>query len=382
MSLRPTFCLTSSRTIRFTIFSRRPEISVTRRGMPSQPVYLERSVAKLPLDAPILDSGIMSGDTLRFELYGVDQVDRESLSEAVSCDVTAGPEAGRSFVLLPGRHEVGRGADNDVVLDDATVSDHHLSIVVYDDLTTSLLPDTSATNPVVVNGRTITDVTTVGANDVVQFGATAVALRIFSRSSDAERDQLGQVPFRRTPYKPIIVTERVFKPIGNLPKKPEPRKFSPLPALLPMMMGLGMFAITRQPYMLMMMVMSPVMMVGHVRRQPQDRPAEVRRSGRRPRRAIGEAQGRGRPGAARRTGRAHRPVTRPRRPRPAGDAAHARPVGAPARRRRVPAHPARDRHRAFQGQGRAGDVRRGLSARGRSTSPSPGTIAWRPARSA
>ena len=229
---------------------------------PSQPVYLERSIAKLPLDAPILDSGIMSGDTLRFELYGVDQVDRESLSEAVSCDVTAGPEAGRSFVLLPGRHEVGRSGENEVVLDDATVSEHHLSIVVYDDLTTSLLPDTSATNPVVVNGRTITDITTVGANDVVQFGATAVALRIFSRSSDAERDQLGQVPFRRTPYKPIIVTERVFKPIGNLPKKPEPRKFSPLPALLPMMMGLGAFAITRQPYTLMMMVMSPVMMVG------------------------------------------------------------------------------------------------------------------------
>ena len=229
---------------------------------PSQPVYLERSVTQLPLDAPILDSGIMSGDTLRFELYGVDQVDRESLSEAVSCDVTAGPEAGRSFVLLPGRHEVGRGADSEVVLDDATVSDHHLSIIVYDDLTTALLPDTSATNPVVVNGRTITDVTTVGASDVVQFGATAVALRIFSRSSDAERDQLGQVPFRRTPYKPIIVSERVFKPIGNLPKKPEPRKFSPLPAMLPLLLGLGMFALTRQPYTLMMMLMSPVMLVG------------------------------------------------------------------------------------------------------------------------
>ena len=229
---------------------------------PSQPVYLERSVTQLPLNAPILDSGIMSGDTLRFELYGVDQIDRESLSEAVSCDVTAGPEAGRSFVLLPGRHEVGRGAGNAVVLDDATVSEHHLSIIVYDDLTTALLPDTSATNPVVVNGRTITAVTTIGASDVVQFGATAVALRIFSRSSDAERDQLGQVPFRRTPYKPIIVSERAFKAIGNLPKKPEPRRFSPLPALLPVMLGLGAFALTRQPYTLMMMIMSPVMMIG------------------------------------------------------------------------------------------------------------------------
>ena len=226
----------------------------------SQPVYLERSGAHLPLDAPILESGLVSGDVLRFEMYGVEPIARDSLSEAVSCDVTAGPEAGRSFVLLPGRHEVGRTAGNAVVLDDSTVSDHHLSVVVFDELTTHVIPDLAATNPVVVNGRTITDATSIGPNDVVQFGATAVAFRIFSRSSDTERDQLGQVPFRRTPYKPIVVTERPFKPLGSIPKKPEPRKFSPLPAFLPVLMGLGMFAMTRQPYMLMMMLMSPVSM--------------------------------------------------------------------------------------------------------------------------
>lgn len=225
---------------------------------PSQRVYLERSGDHLALDAPILASGLVSGDVLRFELYGLEPVDRASLSEAVSCDVTAGPEAGRSFVLLPGRHEVGRGAGNAVPLDDPTVSEHHLSIIVLDDLSARLLPDPAATNPVAVNGRAITDITTIGAGDVVQFGATAVALRIFSRSSDTERDQLGQVPFRRTPFKSIVVGERRFKPLGTIPKKPEARKFSPVPALLPMIMGLSMFAFTRQPYMLMMMLMSPV----------------------------------------------------------------------------------------------------------------------------
>lgn len=231
---------------------------------PSQPVYLERSGVQLPLDVPILESGLVSGDVVRFELYGVQPAARESLSEAVSCDVTAGPEAGRSFVLLPGRHEVGRAPDNVVRLDDPTVSDHQLSIIVFDDLTTRVIPDPAATNPVVVNGRTITDAAVVGPNDVVQFGATAVALRDFSRSSDTERDQLGQVPFRRTPYKPIVVGERVFKPLGSIPTTPEPRKFSPVPALLPLVMGFGMFAMTRQPYMLLMMVMSPVSMVANV----------------------------------------------------------------------------------------------------------------------
>lgn len=226
----------------------------------SQQVYLERSAAHVPLDAPILESSIVSGDTLRFELYDIDPIDRESLSEAVSCDVTAGPEAGRSFVLLPGRHEVGRGAPNDVALDDPTVSEHHLSIVVDDDLRTRLIPDPAATNPLTVNGHVITRDAVVGANDVVQFGAAAVALRIFSRSSDTERDQLGQVPFRRTPYKPIVVTERKLKPLGNVPTKPESRKFNPIPAMMPIVMGLGMFLLLKSPYMLMMMVMSPVML--------------------------------------------------------------------------------------------------------------------------
>jgi S-DNA-T family DNA segregation ATPase FtsK/SpoIIIE len=230
---------------------------------PSQPVYLERNADQLALDAPIVETGIVSGDTLRFELYGVDRTDRDSLSEAVSCDVTAGPEAGRSFVLLPGRHEVGRGPANTVVLDDATVSDHHLSIVVDDDLGTTLLPAPDVTNPVVVNGRVISAHTRVGPNDVIQFGATAVALRVFSRSSDVERDQLGQVPFRRTPYKPIVVTERVFKALGGIPSKPEPRRFSPLPVMAPMVLGVTMYAITRQPYTLMMVLMSPLMMVSN-----------------------------------------------------------------------------------------------------------------------
>ena len=104
----------------------------------SQPMFLERTGEQIALDLPIIESGIVSGDTLRFELYGVDTLDRESLSEAVSCDVTAGPEAGRSFVLLPGRHEVGRGSGLSVRLDDVTVSDHQLSIIVYDDLVTAL----------------------------------------------------------------------------------------------------------------------------------------------------------------------------------------------------------------------------------------------------
>ena len=229
----------------------------------SQPVFLERSAMALSLESPIVDSGIVSGDTIRFELYGVDFVDRQSLSEAVSCDVTAGPEAGRSFVLLPGRHEAGRHTDFTVALEDVTVSEHQLSVIVYDDLVTRLVPDPGAINPLVVNGRTITDSVVVGPNDVVQFGATAVSFRVFSRSSDDERDQLGQVPFRRTPAKPVIVSKREFKQIGGAPTKPDKRRFPAAMLMAPVVMGLAMYAMTRQPTSLMMMAMSPMMAVSN-----------------------------------------------------------------------------------------------------------------------
>ena len=78
---------------------------------PSQPVYVQRSGAQLPLDASILECGVVSGDTLRFEVYGAEFGDAAARAESVSCDVTAGPEAGRSFVLEPGSHEVGRGTE-------------------------------------------------------------------------------------------------------------------------------------------------------------------------------------------------------------------------------------------------------------------------------
>ena len=325
---------------------------------PSQPVYLQRSGSRLPLDASILDCGVVSGDTLRFEVYGAELGHTPQRPESVSCDVTAGPEAGRSFVLEPGKHEVGRGAESAVRLDDPTVSHHQLTVAVFPDLTVQLIPVPAASNPLTVNGRTISEPTFVSRNDVVQFGATAVALRVFSRTSDTERDQLGQVPFRRTPYKPVVVGDRPFGALGRVPTKPEKTRMSAVPILAPIIMGLAMYAFTKSPYMLMTIALSPMMVVFNQLGGRTTNKRQVRRTGRRPPSAHRHAAGRHRRGAHRGAGRAHRPVTRPRRPRSPRHPAHARPVAPPTWRRRVPAHPARSGHRPVPGHGRAGDVRR------------------------
>ena len=64
------------------------------------------------------------------------------------------------------------------------MSERQLQIEVDGELATTIVPDRDAVNPVLVNGKARAEPCAVGPNDVVQFGATAVALRIFSRTSD------------------------------------------------------------------------------------------------------------------------------------------------------------------------------------------------------
>ena len=71
------------------------------------------------------------------------------------------------------------------------------TIVGLRKLTMETIPAAGVLNPLTINGRPVIgqpggEPTRVGPTDVVQFGATAVALRVFGRSFDTERDQLGQ----------------------------------------------------------------------------------------------------------------------------------------------------------------------------------------------
>ena len=219
----------------------------------SQAVFLERTAAELPLDASILESGVVSGDTLRFELYGLDPVVAAPLAEAVSCDVTAGPEAGRSYVLAPGRHEVGRDPDNDVRIDDPTVSAHHLVIDVHDDLSTQLVPAADVVNPLTVNGVTVTDPVPVGPQ-------RRRPVRGHRRRPARVQPLVGHRarPARPGPVPPHAVqagggdASGRSSRSGAIPTKPEKTRFTMLPLAMPVAMGLGMYAITKTPTMLMM----------------------------------------------------------------------------------------------------------------------------------
>ena len=61
-------------------------------------------------------------------------------------------DRGRQIALKVGLNSVGRLPDNDVVIDDATVSRRHCAIVVHSDLTIEI-HDVASKNGTLVNGR-------------------------------------------------------------------------------------------------------------------------------------------------------------------------------------------------------------------------------------
>ena len=113
----------------------------------SQPVFLERSGDQVPLDVPIIESGIVSGDTLRFELYGRRPA-RPRIAVGGGELRRHGRPGGGPLVRAAARPARGRPGDGAAVrLDDVTVSDHQLAIIVYDDLVTRLVPDPIGDQP-------------------------------------------------------------------------------------------------------------------------------------------------------------------------------------------------------------------------------------------
>lgn len=67
---------------------------------------------------------------------------------------------------------VGRGSNNDMILDDITVSRNHLMVISEDD--SVFLKDLEPTNPTYLNGSKIETRTKVNTGDIIKIGDTTL----------------------------------------------------------------------------------------------------------------------------------------------------------------------------------------------------------------
>lgn len=96
----------------------------------------------------------------------------------------------RDYQLTPGTLRIGRKADNDIILDDASVSGHHADLITrasafLDDVLEVTLRDNNSTNGTRVNGLKITD-QLLKDPDLIKIGVFEL------RYSDEAGEQAGQ----------------------------------------------------------------------------------------------------------------------------------------------------------------------------------------------
>ncbi|MDQ4094802.1 MAG: FHA domain-containing protein, partial [Actinomycetota bacterium] len=229
----------------------------------------------LPPAQTVVDANLVSGMTVVVEERAGSHLDTTSDGHngVVSLDVAAGPEAGRFIAVSPGTYRVGRSSACDIVIDDPTMSKHHLTVDVAHDLKVTITPEDAAANGTFMGGAEISGTRVVEPEQLVQAGATALAFRPLGEDFSHRRDLLGQIPFNRVPHHRVVVRERTFDPLERPPETPRKQSFPVLASLLPLAIGVVMVMITNRPQFLLITALSPMMLVG--------RYVSDRRSGRR-----------------------------------------------------------------------------------------------------
>jgi len=245
------------------------------RADPSQGPRLTAHDATLTLavapptsaEPAVLDPSLLVGDApigSGFNVAVVAHAPRQAASPAAASAVMrilSGPEAGREIPLRRGASTIGRSPGVDVVLPDALVSKRHARVEVDQGIE---LVDLNSANGLVVDGGLVQRLRVI-PGQVVTIGETEVSFSVIAGGDEAVDPVLergGTLMFNRSPRVEVRYPGTEHRhPV--IPTEADPRLF-PWPMIVaPMMLGLAMFFVTRNPYSLSIVAMSPLMMLGN-----------------------------------------------------------------------------------------------------------------------
>src|SRR5690606_20004276 len=184
---------------------------------------------------------------------------------AVLITVVSGPAAGQEFPLPIGHFMIGRDAGNDVTLVDPLVSKRHARIEVAS--TFVEIVDLNSANGILVDGGLVQRLRVIPGQSFV-LGDSELVVRLVSDfdGTAAEADPVlergGALLFNRSPR----VEERYSG--EELPEPRYPRdqvqRLFPWPMLVaPIVLGVAVYFMMNNPRALLMIVMTPMMMLGN-----------------------------------------------------------------------------------------------------------------------
>ncbi|MEO8556208.1 MAG: FtsK/SpoIIIE domain-containing protein [Actinomycetota bacterium] len=214
-----------------------------------------------PLDprSTVPESGLRSGDRVAVTRRSEPFVDAGCAVAVAS--IVAGPDSGNQFPLWRGTAYIGRGHDCEIQVSDSSVSRRHARLVVAGPAELPEVVDLGSANGLSIGGVEVPRAV-LAAGDRVRLGDTEVEVRLLVSDSDPAGGDSPHAGFSRSPRIAPLFEGRQFE-LPELPERPKPSRIPWLAMLFPVFMGVGLFALTRSPYSLMFVLMSPMMMLGN-----------------------------------------------------------------------------------------------------------------------
>ncbi len=170
--------------------------------------------------------------------------------------VLSGPDVGREFSLPAGNSTIGTALTSDVMLTDPGVVDVHATLSVGESIEVANLAGPSG---VLIGGQPVQR-GPVGATDELRMANTTLAVLPIARAYSADGDSAA-IEFNRSPRVVARFPSRVF-PAPAPPGRPEPVRLPVISMLLPLVLGLAMFAVTRSLAGVVFIALSPLLMIG------------------------------------------------------------------------------------------------------------------------
>ncbi|GAA5016567.1 FtsK/SpoIIIE domain-containing protein [Terrabacter aeriphilus] len=222
---------------------------------------VDQDLRALDPRATVTESGLQSGMRVSVTRAGEGFVDRGR--PAAVAYIRSGPEAGTEVPLTRGTAYIGRGRGCEVRLTDESVSRQHAKLVVGEVVE---VVDLGSANGITAGGQQVTRAQ-LKSGDVVRLGDTELEVHLVGDGavsrpgSGVLSGDAGVVAFSRSPRVAPLFGGQEFQ----VPDLPERGKLMPLPVVamvVPLLMGIVMYLITRSAFSIIFMLMMPMMMAG------------------------------------------------------------------------------------------------------------------------
>lgn len=206
-----------------------------------------------PAEQRLAESDLRTGDVLDVRLVPDEWLHRPGRRRPARAlaRVTSGPDAGREFRVEGDALTIGRAATCTVRLSDPTVSRVHARVVLVDG---PVVCDEGSAHGTRVGGAEVVRPQAVAWGEPVRVGETTVVLE------QGERTGARGVSVLRPPR----FGERLEPAELEVPAPPSAPRRQPLPwpmMLMPVLLGGGMFWMSRSPFSLLFMIGFPLMML-------------------------------------------------------------------------------------------------------------------------